>query len=386
MSTLKTRILPILYAVKLSISKAKLWLWIRLGFIRAIMIQPYKGFGNRKEIYFVGRVLQDKGIGLSNLEDRSWQNVRKMLKRFMSTVIPGVQVKAEFMGIEQLAVTDDEGYFEFRLYPDQPMDRSSRWQEIKLTLVDRVIKNQGEVTATSRVFVPKGLIEYGIVSDIDDTIVSTGAIRLWEMLKTTFTRNAHTRVPFPGVSAFYSAMEKGTDGLESNPFFYVSSSPWNLYDFLMEFLDVHGIPKGPLMLRDLGLSREQFIAGSHSEHKLKQIQKILRIFDEPSFILIGDSGQKDPEIYLQVVKDYPGRIQMIYIRKVDTGRDKEVDGIMAEIRALGVEALVVEDTMEAAHHAIGKGWIREEDVLEIAEVKQKDEEENQEQEMKTLLK
>jgi phosphatidate phosphatase APP1 len=172
-------------------------------------------------------------------------------------------------------------------------------------------------------------------------------------------------------------LEKGTDGIESNPFFYVSSSPWNLYGFLMEFLDVHRIPKGPLMLRDLGLSREQFIAGSHAEHKLKQIEHILEVFTDLSFILIGDSGQKDPEIYLAVVKEFPGRVKMIYIRDVSSARTKEVEKIAREVKDSGVELMLVKDTMEAASHAVSKGWIDENNVIEIAQVKQKDEQENQ---------
>lgn len=369
----KRILLPFLYAAKLRFSKAKLWFWINLGLIRSIMIVPYKGFGNEKEIFFVGRVLQDRRIGNSTLEDSTWRNIQKMRKRFMSMVIPGVRVKAEFMGMEQVAVSDNEGYFEFRIHPHLPMDQASRWQKITITLLDKVIKNQGDVFAEGRVFVPNTVVEYGIISDIDDTIVSTGATRLLEMLRTTFAKNAHTRKPFPGVSAFYKAMEKGTDGIESNPFFYVSSSPWNLYDFLMEFMDVHDIPKGPLMLRDLGLSREQFIAGSHSEHKLKQIEHILHVFEDLPFILIGDSGQEDPEIYLQVIKDFPGRVKMVYIRDVYAARHEAVEKIAEEIRVLGVEMLLVEDTMEAARHAITKGWIQEEDMLEIAEEKQKDE-------------
>ncbi len=376
MSNLKNILLPFLYYSKLRVSKARLWLWIKLGLIKSIMIQPYKGFGNETEIFFVGRVIQDKGVRVSHVSDSTWRNVGNMRKRFMSVVIPGARVKADFMGMAQVAVSDNEGYFEFRIHPHLPMVEASRWQKITLTLIDPIIRNQGEVSAESQVFVPRGLVEYAIISDIDDTIVTTDAMRMWEMLKTTFARNAYTRVPFPGVSAFYKALEKGTDGVESNPFFYVSSSPWNLYDFLMEFLEVHNIPKGPLMLRDLGLTRDQFIAGSHSEHKLKQIEHIMKVFVDLPFILIGDSGQEDPEIYLQVIKDLPGRVKMIYIRDVSNKRTEEVNEIAQKINALGVEMMLVKNTTEAAIHAVSKGWINQADVLEIAQVKQKEEEEN----------
>lgn len=364
-SFLKKFVLPFLYGFKRRFSKGKLWLGIQTGIVKKIMIQPYKGFGNSNEVYIIGRVLKDRGIGISSLDDSRWLNFKKMYKRFMTWEIPRVRVKATFRGLEQTVLTDDEGYFQIRLKSEIAFQIDSPWQEVNLKLLDEVVSKQEPVKAKALVFIPSGNVEYGVISDIDDTIVPTGATRIWEMLKTTFLGNAHTRLPFAGVGEFYRSLSKGTDGVESNPFFYVSSSPWNIYDFLMEFLDVHGIPKGPLMLRDLGLSREQFFAGSHAEHKLYQVEKIFEIEKQLQFILIGDSGQHDPEIYLQAIKEYPGKVKMVYIRDVLERRAKEVHEIAKEMAGLGVEMILVKDTVEAALHAKGKGWIWEEDVMEI---------------------
>jgi phosphatidate phosphatase APP1 len=202
-------------------------------------------------------------------------------------------------------------------------------------------------------------------------------MRMTEMLKTTFAKNAHTRTPFPGVSAFYKALQKGTDGIESNPFFYVSSSPWNLFDFLQELLQIHHIPKGPLMLRDIGLSRTQLIAGSHSEHKLEQIRHILATYSQLPFMLIGDSGQEDPSIYLQIVQEFPGRILMIFIRDVHVSKHATVDKVRQELKELGVKMLLVKNTIEASHYALAEGWVLEEDLADIAQEKLKNESENE---------
>ncbi|MEB2780961.1 phosphatase domain-containing protein [Algoriphagus sp. C2-6-M1] len=370
--------LTILYEFKLAISQVILWLWIKLGLLKSLLIVPFEGFGNDKEILLVGRVIRDNRIGESNPEDSVWRNIGRMRRRFMSVVIPGVQVKAEFQGEEYFVRTDEEGYFEFKIHPKKHIQIPARWQQINLTLVDQVIKNQGEVKATADIFLPEGDIDYGIVSDIDDTIIPTGAMRMTEMLKTTFAKNAHTRVPFPGVAAFYKALQKGRDGIESNPFFYVSSSPWNLYDFLHELLRIHHIPKGPLMLRDIGLSRTELISGSHAEHKLEQIRQILSVNSQLPFILIGDSGQEDPTIYLQVVCEFPGRIIMIFIRDVHTSRHAYAEKISEKLKELGVAMLLVKDTLEASRYALDKGWILEEDMEEIVEGKVKNEEENEE--------
>jgi phosphatidate phosphatase APP1 len=367
-------LLPFLYRIKRAYAAFKLKSGIKLGLIKSIMIMPYKGFGNEREVYFVARILRDRKIGPSDVFDKRWRNFQKMYKRFMTWEIPNVRVKATFYGNEVIAVSDEEGYAEFRIPVPASCTFASQWEEVQLELLDKVIPQQGKVTASNEVFLPSEHLEYGIISDIDDTIVPTGATRLWEMIKTTFLGNAYSRIPFPGVSAFYKAMEKGRDEIESNPLFYVSSSPWNLYDFLMEFLEVHHIPKGPLMLRDIGLSGEQLIAGSHYDHKLAQVEKIFEFFKDIPFILIGDSGQHDPEIYLQVIKDYPGRVKMIYIRDVQVSRHAAMEEIQLKMQNLGVEMLLMTDTMDAARHALSKGWILKSDVIDIAETKKEEEE------------
>jgi phosphatidate phosphatase APP1 len=373
MARVKKKILSVLYSLKYRVSLSKLLLGKKLGLIRSVMIMPYQGFGNEKKLFFLGRVLRDRGIGISQLEDSKWRNFKKMYKRFMTWKIPEAAVEASFNGVTKSATTDEEGYFEFRMVLPHPIRGNNPWHKIRLELLDEVVKNQKPPVVYCNVFVPPENVEFGVISDIDDTIVPTGATRMWEMLKTTFLGNAQTRVPFPGVAAFYQALSKGLVGHENNPFFYVSSSPWNLYDFLRELMDIHNLPQGPLMLRDIGLSREYFFAGSHTEHKLVQIERIFDIIGNIPFILIGDSGQHDAEIYLQVIRDFPGRVKMVYIRDVDPGSHKKVLKIAEEIGKLGVEMMLLTDTIEAAHHAVSKGWILEGDIVLISEEKKEDE-------------
>lgn len=373
MTKLKTAILSILYSMKYRVSMFQLWLGKKLGLIHSVMIMPYQGFGNGKELFFLGRVLADRGIGDSQVDDSRWRNFKKMYKRFMTWKIPEAQVEATFEGLTQSATTDEEGYFEFRMNLSEPITDPNPWQQVRLELVDEVVKNQRHPEIYSNVFVPSELVEFGVISDIDDTVVPTGAKRMLEMLKTTFIGNAHTRIPFPGVAAFYQALSKGLVGYENNPFFYVSSSPWNLYDFLLELMRIHNLPQGPLMLRDIGLSREHLIAGSHTAHKLLQVERIFEIIKDIPFILIGDSGQHDAEIYLQVIRDFPGRVKMVYIRDIDPGSHEKVVKISGEMKKLGVEMKLITDTVEAARHAVSKGWILEGDIEFIVDEKIEDE-------------
>jgi phosphatidate phosphatase APP1 len=376
MLNVKGKALSVLYAFKLKISAAKLRLGKKLGLIRSVMIMPYQGFGNKRELFFPGRVLRDRGIGISRLEDSKWKNFSTMYKRFMTWEIPFVRVKATLDNISETTVTDEEGYFTFHLSFGNDIKLKIPWQNIQLTLEDEIVKNSEKVQAVTRVYVASDDSEYGIISDIDDTIVPTGSTRVREMLKSTFFHNAHSRVPFPGVAAFYNALVKGSTGFGNNPVFYISSSPWNLYDFLLEFMRVHNIPQGPLMLRDIGPSKEYLIAGSHTAHKLLQVERIFKIISDIPFILIGDSGQHDAEIYLQVIKDFPGRIKMIYIRDVSSTSHDKVLKIAGETQKYGIEMLLVNSTLEAARHAFSRGWITESAVGRVAGEKVADEAES----------
>ena len=225
MSKFKTYLLHALYSLKYSFSMARLWIGKKLGLIRAVMIMPYLGFGSENEIFFQGRVLKDKLIGLSALEDNRWRNFRRMFKRFSSREIPRVRVKACYRNISQIVSTDDEGYFEVNIKHSESREPSIHWQEVQVELIDNVMKKQNAAIAVNRVYIASENAKFGIISDIDDTIVPTGAARLWEMLKTTFLGNAYSRIPFSGVAAFYQALSYGSSEKEHNPFFYVSSSP-----------------------------------------------------------------------------------------------------------------------------------------------------------------
>jgi phosphatidate phosphatase APP1 len=162
-------------------------------------------------------------------------------------------------------------------------------------------------------------------------------------------------MPFRGVAAFYRALQQGSSGSENNPVFYVSKSPWNLYTLLLDFFKIHGIPPGPLLLRDFG----DHLLFSKDNHKIKSIELILNLYPHLQFILIGDSGEQDPEIYSYIVNKHPDRILVIYIRSIDPNPDRvaAIDKLTEEIRKTGCQLILAPDTEYAAVHAAGEGLI-----------------------------
>jgi phosphatidate phosphatase APP1 len=203
--------------------------------------------------------------------------------------------------------------------------------------------------------------------------VQTTATNLLAMSRNVFLNNAHTRLPFAGVSEFYKALQLGRNGKRNNPFFYVSSSPWNLYDLLIDFLDLNKIPAGPLLLRDFGLQGDKLVSSGHMGHKFKEIENILLAYPQLNFVLIGDSGQEDPKIYHTVVEKYPDRILAIYIRDVQLAdREKIAVDISKTLASDKVEMLVMDNTIEAAEHAARIKLIYTTAIPEIVEDKEKD--------------
>jgi phosphatidate phosphatase APP1 len=178
------------------------------------------------------------------------------------------------------------------------------------------------------------------------------------------------------VAAFYRALLKGKPGEEINPLFYVSSSPWNIYDLLTDFFHLQDIPLGPILfLRDWGLNEEELIPYKHRKYKMAAIHTILDFYRDLPFILIGDSGQEDPEIYSEIVREYPDRILAIYIRNVSRGlkRPEEIRALAEGVVAAGSALILADDTVPMAEHAAEQGWISEASLPEIMEEKQADE-------------
>lgn len=322
------------------------------NFNNALKIVPFFGYGTSEKIRIKGRVVEDEGEILSRETDSVWRNIKNMYRRFETDEIPFARVKAIFQNREIETQADDEGYFtaEFSGVENLP---ENLWQEIGLELLEPVSLIQ-KTTATGQILTAPSSARFGVISDIDDTIITTNVINRLKMLITTIAANEHTRVPFEGVSAFYKALQKGVSGNEANPIFYVSSSPWNLYGFLIEFMRKNEIPFGPVFLKDFG-SHTIFHGGDHQAHKLENIRHILETFKSLPFVLLGDSGEQDPEIYRKIIDEFPNRIRAVYIRDVNPNpsRIESIGRLVTEISGTGSELVFAADSEFAARHAAG---------------------------------
>lgn len=339
----------------------------RIGNRDPIMILPYRGYGTPEKLYLRGRVLEDKGIASPTDNDTLWDNLVNMYKRFESDEIPYATVRARFQHLEKIIRTDVEGHFEVTMEVTGPLPGDRLWHEIDLELVAPQREGAGPVQATGSVLTPPSTARFGVISDIDDTVLHTDATNLIRMARTVFLGNANTRLPFKGVAAFYRALFEGKEH-DMNPLFYVSSSPWNLYDLLSDFFNLQEIPIGPvLFLRDWGINENEVLPSRHRDYKLGVIRRIMDYYDYLPFILLGDSGQEDPEIYHQVVRDYPDRVLAVYIRNVSRRlkRGRAIRALAEEVLEAGSTLILADDTLPMAEHAAKNGWIDPVNLLAI---------------------
>ena len=350
----------------------------KAGWDDPLKVRPYRGYGNRHRLWLTGRVLEDRGIDEPELGESTLENVHRMLRRYASREQPGARLKAVYGRHEVEVACDDEGYFELDLDLEEGSDDGfdERWRPVDLELLEPLRDGQEPFCTQGQVLVPPEEAELCVVSDVDDTIVQTGATDLQRHVLTVLLNSARTRTAFPGVGAFYRALERGMDDRPVNPIFYVSSSPWNLYDLFEGFLELREIPPGPMFLKDFGLEPGKLFKSGHGEHKVRRVETLMDAYPDLAFVLIGDSGQEDAEIYREVVRRRPERVEAVYLRDVSKDlRDEEVREIIAEIEDHGVAAVFAEDTRDAAADAVERGLIHPETLDEIDREAREDEEE-----------
>ena len=333
-----------------------------------VAVQVYRGYRSSTKLFVQARVLEDEGVSVA-ASDRRLRNVANALRSFESDEVPGARVHFDYRGQTFERVADDEGYL--YIHADVEGEASPEaWDEIDAELLEvpferRVVERTftGEVADLSRE------ARFAVVTDIDDTLLKTHITSplklraLWH----TLVDNAHTRVAFEGAAELYRALNYGPEGeRDDNPVFYLSRSPWNLYGMLESFLDNRDFPRGPIFLRDVGLG--YLTPGSEAGHKVSTLLRLVDDFPGLPFVLVGDSGERDADIYLSVAARHPERIAAIVIRNVKDNRNaRRIAALFARrAGASGPPCFLVRDSAEAAERLAGLGLVNPQQARQVA--------------------
>lgn len=327
---------------------------------RGVVLQPYRGYGSAERIFVIGRVFWQHTGGAIEADE-----FRSIVRRIRRRPVRGARVRARFYGAELMVETDRDGYFRVEMAPGRPVPRDLLWHRLELQLLA-----PRRAEASADVYIPPERATMVVVSDIDDTVMHTGVVNKAAMLWRLFIEGASSRTVFPGVAALYRALYAGAAGDERNPMLYVSRAPWGIYDILEAFFQHHAIPEGPvLFLREWGISWKTPVPRRAVDHKRLLIEAMMELYADMPFVLIGDSGQHDPEVYRHMVQRYPGRVRAVYIREVTARgpeRAAEVAAMAAEMRDAGAHLVLAPDSLAIAEDAARLGLIAPSAVAEVA--------------------
>jgi len=312
-----------------------------------LRVQPFFGFRGEERLTLTARAQRSREPMFAS---RSFLgDLRTMLGQYASREVPGVEIEFEYQPctgepLRHTISTDQEGYARFDMTFASPRARPTQTIWEKAILRWKPVAGEhdgGEVVA--HILAPGAQAGLGIISDIDDTIMETGITgnlraiaRNW---KRVMAQMPNERILVPGARDFYTALGGGaTDAIPATPnpqqieprsrqrpVFYVSSSPWNLFSYLVAFKRQRDLPLGPIMLRDWGFNRKTLGAKGHGSHKLEAIKRILEHYPDLRFALVGDDTQKDLVAFAEIVSAQPGRIAAVFIRAVSREAASEAE-------------------------------------------------------------
>lgn len=316
-------------------------------------VKVYHGYGHNNCLTVFGHVFRLSPYPRKKYRQSFIFNTLALLRLFLVKPFAGVAVEVEWKGKKHKAVTDIDGFFRIEWKDDEPYERG--WVPV---MVQAYNHSQPIAKAAGRIYISHQTQRL-IISDIDDTFLISHSANMRKRLYVLFTQNARSRKPFEGVVRHYQLLaQAGTTADAPNPVFYVSSSEWNLYEYILEFTAINKIPRGVFLLSQLKQFSELLKTGqNHHGTKFTRIVRIMTAFPNQSVILLGDSSQQDPYIYEAVVKHFPKQVQAVYIRDVYEHNYEKVKDVLHKIEAAGVPCLFFKHSEEAIMHSVKIGLI-----------------------------
>ncbi len=299
-----------------AISKGVEWFLRRLGWRETVI--AYTGYGTPDHVRVLGRVVlaperSHSGFGRAAedfLTRRGWRN-------FITAACVRAKAQVVINGASLDLVTDRGGYLDVRV---REHGLAPGWGEITLQTPE-------SVPVAAPVLVVDEDQEFGIISDVDDTVISTTLPRPFIAAFNSFVLTEGARRPVPGMARLYSELLSANEGA---PLIYVSTGAWNTVPFLNRFIRRHGLPTGPMLLTDWGPTNTGWFR-SGVDHKRKALRELARDFPNIKWVLVGDDGQHDPEIYREFAERHSAHVQAIAIRELSPAEQVLAHGTTTQL-------------------------------------------------------
>ncbi|NNE32808.1 MAG: App1 family protein [Winogradskyella sp.] len=314
-----------------------------------IDITIYRGYMNDKELTVSGHVFKSWAPSQYSIKKGKIKHAWSILKMFTIKPISNREVTLEFNDFSVSTKTMKDGYFNFSVPYNKSLEPG--WHKCMV----KCANEEFDIITNSEILKPyKG--RYGIISDIDDTFLISHSSNIFKKLYVMLTQNIDNRKVFDDVPGHYQALSKAgqTNQKFSNSFFYVSSSEWNLYAFIVAIANKYKLPKAVIKLKKIktGLGDFFFTGGGSHDHKFEKIKNIISFYPELQYVLLGDDSQKDPYLYERICKVFPKNIKAVYIRQTKDKPKDQVQSVLENIASLDqIQYLYFKDSKEATLHS-----------------------------------
>ena len=265
----------------------------------------YDCYGSSERFVIEGRVIEAERRSAVTESDSGYTNLWRNLRILKNADREAVTLVIQAAGLETPHKSGKEGYFSLIMTPQQPV--SPGWQ---------VVSAQGDRTAgRGRLLIVPKSNTMGVISDIDDTVLISNVPDKSQLLKNTLLKNVKQRQTFPGTAEFYQRLLAQNADPKTAPMFYVSASPHQLAESMTELLAQNNFPQGVLLTKRVnGSGHDPWF--DQQQYKISKIEAIFAALPWVKFVLMGDDGERDPEIYRTLQEKHPQHVAAIYIRKV----------------------------------------------------------------------
>lgn len=261
-------------------------------------VSGYPGYGGEDWVRVLGRVLIVPPVRTKHRGEyasvRGWRS-------FAAVPVGYAQITVTVDGVSHDAVADRGGVIDTVL----PARLAPGWQPVSMSV-------EGSEPFETRVFIVGSDLRFGVVSDVDDTVMVTALPRPFVAAWNSFVLDEHARQPVPGMAVLLERLVRDKPGA---PVVYLSTGAWNVAPTLQRFLRRHLFPPGALLLTDWGPTHDRWFRSGQA-HKQENLRRLAREFPHIKWILIGDDGQHDDDLYTAFTSEFPDHVTAVAIRRL----------------------------------------------------------------------
>ncbi|KRC62411.1 ACP synthase [Agromyces sp. Root81] len=301
-------------------------------------VVPYTGYGSTEWVRVLCRVLLSKPVDPDETSKRRRRRGEQGIRgwrSFTSVPVGDVPVVIEVGGKRIEVLADRGGVVDTKV----PVSLEPGWHQATL-------RTEGSEPVEAPIWIVGPDVRFGIISDVDDTVMVTALPRPLVAFWNTFVLDEHARIPTPGMAVLFERLVRSHPG---SPVIYLSTGAWNVAPTLTRFLSRNLYPAGPLLLTDWGPTHDRWFRSGH-EHKQENLRRLAEEFPDMRWLLIGDDGQHDEEHYERFALEHPDRVAAVAIRRLSKG-----------------EAVLAGGRTKTEQHGSGVPWVSANDGSTIAD-------------------